>query len=292
MAYQYQFDDTTVGNLSLNRVEYQFLQTAYRMLHAELEAWNKRLVEHDARPPYQAEANDLARMIAWGDEELSHPDRTQVIISGISVGSCRYAKAALGLMLSKRQQEREENARQGWTSAALQSLDDATGRIRQVFDVFDHEPSELLWEFIPRKDNRSVEWDAFVSHASEDKEDFARPLAEALRAQGLRVWFDEFELTVGDSLRRRIDHGLANSRFGIVIISPSFMKKEWPQKELDALVALEIGGTKAILPVWHKITAEEIRAHSPLLADRMATTSDKGLNRVIADIMRAIERSG
>jgi hypothetical protein len=88
------------------------------------------------------------------------------------------------------------------------------------------------------------EWDVFVSHASEDKEEFARPLAQALKDRGLRVWFDEFTLRVGDSLRRSIDRGLAHSRYGVVVISPAFLSKEWPQKELDGLMAREVDGRK------------------------------------------------
>jgi hypothetical protein len=57
-------------------------------------------------------------------------------------------------------------------------------------------------------------WDAFISHASEDK-DLVRPLAAALEKSGLEVWFDETTLTVGDRLRISIDHGLSKSRFGI-----------------------------------------------------------------------------
>ena len=60
------------------------------------------------------------------------------------------------------------------------------------------------------------EWDVFISHADEDKEDFVRPLARALHGRGLSVWFDELTLTVGDSLRRSIDLGLARSRFGVL----------------------------------------------------------------------------
>jgi hypothetical protein len=56
--------------------------------------------------------------------------------------------------------------------------------------------------------------DCFICHASEDKEEVARPLAESLRERGYAVWFDEFELDVGDSLREAIDQGLATSRFG------------------------------------------------------------------------------
>jgi hypothetical protein len=122
-----------------------------------------------------------------------------------------------------------------------------------------------------------MDWDVFISHAWEDKESFALPLAEALEAKGLRVWFDEFTLRVGDRLRRSIDHGLANSRYGVVILSPHFFEKEWPQIELDGLVARESAGEKVVLPVWHNITAEQIKGYSPTLADRVAVSSDRGL---------------
>jgi hypothetical protein len=74
------------------------------------------------------------------------------------------------------------------------------------------------------------EYDVFVSHASEDKEDFVRPFVNALIDEGLEVWYDEFELKIGMSLRRSIDVGLSNSKFGIVILSELFFKKEWPKK--------------------------------------------------------------
>ena len=80
------------------------------------------------------------------------------------------------------------------------------------------------------------EYDAFVSHAGEDKAEVARPLAEALRELGLAVWYDEFELRIGDNLRRKIDAGIANSRFGIVILSEHFFAGQWPQYELDGIV--------------------------------------------------------
>jgi hypothetical protein len=77
---------------------------------------------------------------------------------------------------------------------------------------------------VPVESPTNTEFDAFICHASDDKEEFVRPLAERLKKCGLKIWFDEFTLTIGDSLRRSIDRGLANSRFGIVVISPSFGK--------------------------------------------------------------------
>jgi len=133
------------------------------------------------------------------------------------------------------------------------------------------------------------QWDVFLSHASEDKDEFARPLATALKAKGLWVWFDEFTLRVGDSLRRSIDKGLSGARFGIVLISPKFLEKEWPQKELDALMGRESNGVKIILPVWHNVNAEYVRNFSPLLSDRLASSSSKGLDHVVADLMEAIK---
>jgi len=90
-----------------------------------------------------------------------------------------------------------------------------------------------------------AEFDVFISHASEDKDDFVRPLANELLNRGIRVWYDESTLKWGDSLRRKIDQGLARSRYGIVILSSAFFVKNWPQYELDGLVAREMGGAQS-----------------------------------------------
>lgn len=71
------------------------------------------------------------------------------------------------------------------------------------------------------------EYDVFISHASEDKDDIVRPMANALVSEGLTVWYDEFELRIGDSLRRKIDRGLAKSRVGLVVLSHAFIAKGW-----------------------------------------------------------------
>jgi len=131
-------------------------------------------------------------------------------------------------------------------------------------------------------------WDVFVSHASEDREEIARPLAKALADKGLAVWFDEFSLRVGDSLRRSIDHGLLRSKFGVVILSPDFFEKHWPQQELNGLATRELGGKKVILPVWHKVGFEEVCQYSPTLADRMAVSTREGLEKVVEQIMAAM----
>jgi hypothetical protein len=134
-----------------------------------------------------------------------------------------------------------------------------------------------------------VEWDVFISHASEDKSQIARPLAEALQAKGLKVWYDEFSLTVGDSLRKKIDEGLSKSRFGVVILSKHFFEKHWPEQELNGLATREVEGNKVILPVWYDVGFAEVRDYSPMLADRIAAIAAKGLENVVDQLWRVVK---
>lgn len=135
-----------------------------------------------------------------------------------------------------------------------------------------------------------MSWDAFISHASEDKTDVAKPLADMLRARGVTVWYDESTLSLGDNLRRSIEHGLANSRYGIVIFSQSFFAKKWTQLELDSLFALERPCHKKILPVWHNVTAADVEHFSSFMAMRLGVSTAAGLDNVVAKIIEAISR--
>lgn len=134
-----------------------------------------------------------------------------------------------------------------------------------------------------------VEFDVFISHASEDKDDFVRPLAEELSGCGIRVWYDESTLKVGDSLRRKIDQGLARSRYGVVVLSSAFFVKNWPQYELDGMVAREMDGHKVILPIWHKVSKSEVIRFSPTLADKVAINSSlSSIEEIAGQLMEVI----
>jgi hypothetical protein len=134
-------------------------------------------------------------------------------------------------------------------------------------------------------------YDAFICHASEDKEAVVHPLVRALAHTGLSIWYDEFSLKLGDSLRQSIEHGLAQSRYGIVIISPHFFEKDWPQVELNGLFAKEITGEKVIIPIWFNIEYADIVKQSPIMADKFAARMSDGLDRVIEQILDLIEPS-
>jgi len=132
-------------------------------------------------------------------------------------------------------------------------------------------------------------WDVFISHASEDKPAVAIPLAEALQERGVTAWLDKAELRIGESLRRRIDQGLAASRFAVVVLSPSYFAKGWPQYELDGIVTLSVAGRQNLLPIWHDLGHADVMAKSPSLADKLArSTADTDIAAIADEIAELV----
>ena len=137
------------------------------------------------------------------------------------------------------------------------------------------------------------DFDVFVCHASPDKEGLVRPLAHALKAGGLEVWFDEFELKIGDSLRRKIDQGIRSARYGIVVLSPSFLTgRPWTEHELDGIVNAYIYNRQVLLPIWHEVAHADVMRYSPSLADKVAlSSSEMDVNEIADELIRYISRS-
>lgn len=161
-------------------------------------------------------------------------------------------------------------------------------------NISGHLPQRQKGSVAPSKESNrgnSVKYDVFICHDSEDKESFVRVLAEKLSSKDLRVWYDEITLSLGDSLRRSIDSGLAKSRYGVVVLSTKFFEKEWPQKELDALVSREDSLDKVILPIWHGVTEKQVRSFFPILAGRLAVSTNEGIDRVVDEILRVVKRN-
>lgn len=115
-------------------------------------------------------------------------------------------------------------------------------------------------------------WDVFISHASENKDAFVRQLAEKLQQiYKVSVWYDEFSLEYGDSLLESIEKGLQNSKYGLVVFSKEFFNKAWTNHEYKSLKTKEMMlDRKIIIPIWYKISKEEIANYSLTLADKFA----------------------
>jgi hypothetical protein len=137
------------------------------------------------------------------------------------------------------------------------------------------------------KPMKAYRYDLFISHAFEDKNDFTDELALELKKQGVRAWYSGFELTLGTSITSSINQALIESKYGLVIISPMYLKKQWAMKELEAFFASE-QDHKRILPVLHKITPNELREKLPVFADRYAVASSIGIPNIIGYILEAI----
>jgi len=136
---------------------------------------------------------------------------------------------------------------------------------------------------------KNMQYDVFICHASEDKDAIVRPLAKLLTRMGFDIWYDEFELTVGDSLRQSIDKGLVNSNYGIIILSKAFFAKNWPQYELNGLTAKEMNGKKVILPIWHEVDKNDVLNYSPSLADKVAlSTTNMPLKEIAKQLAKVL----
>jgi len=204
------------------------------------------------------------KLLSWGPGTLWAPDKASV-----TAASASARRSEVGVLASDGSIQTVDNAKQIVEGVHVDSV--------QVSEV-------AQWQLPER-------YDVFISHASEDKDSVARPLYEALTARGVSVWFDEAELTLGDSLRRKIDEGLARCRFGLVILSPNFLRKEWPARELDGLVAREtVTGQKAILPIWHELEAVDLARQAPTLADRLAVRTSNGFERIVEQVLGALDK--
>lgn len=142
--------------------------------------------------------------------------------------------------------------------------------------------------------DETAEYDVFVSHAWEDKESFVEEFVAELEKLGLRVWYDKNQMKLGDSMRQKIDMGLKKSRFGIVVLSPAYIKdgKYWTKTELDGLFQLESINGKTIIPIWHNLQKKEVMAYSPTIAGRLAASTAISTPEEIAKQIKELFEEG
>lgn len=180
-------------------------------------------------------------------------------------------------------QEQKDKAKDLQNLRKFKALEKSVSELRNIVPEEYYETPEEL-------ENNDREYDFFISHASEDKENFVRSLAASLVEAGCKVWYDETVLKPGDSLRRCIDKGLVDSRFGLVVISPSFIKKRWTDYELNGMVAKEMNGHKVIIPIWYNVTIDDVLHFSPTLADKLAIDASRlTLEEVVEQAMSVLQ---
>ena len=162
---------------------------------------------------------------------------------------------------------------QGLRGSTNASVKVVPGALPAINDTPLRDIPSLINNTPPSYESSQTTYDVFISHASEDKDEIVRDLAHALKSKGLEVWYDDFEMKIGDSLRKKIDQGLASSKMGLVVLSPAFFKKGWTNYELDGIVTKTNTGDQRLLPIWHNVTKQQVMDFSPSLADKVARST-------------------
>lgn len=127
--------------------------------------------------------------------------------------------------------------------------------------------------------------DFFICHDYRDKEAVATPLYNELTAKKAKVWYDDYSLTVGDSLSEKLEEGIRECRYGILIVSKYLLEnKSWGKYEIQSFISKQVSENRTlILPVWHSVTKGDIAKVNHWLADKKALIYSNSNIEVIAN---------
>lgn len=208
----------------------------------------------------------LRQMSIW-EADLARKTKESADLSA-KIADRRKKRAAAYIKLQKTQKD-EQKKSEKQTMTTMKKYEERIDQLQK----------QLVEQMIPYSvrnvNQKDEEYDVFVSHAWEDKKEFVDELVSEMRKLGLNVWYDTDKLKWGDSMREKIDKGLSKSRYGIVVLSPEYIREDkyWTKAELNGLFQKETINGKTILPIWHNLTKQQVTEYSPLIADRKALTT-------------------
>ena len=245
-------------------------------LQGKINALKKSITSHTS----QSTLNSKMRQIASCESDQAKKSNDSAEL-GKKIAEKRKKRADAYLKLQKEQQK--EQRKQDDINRKVQASYEA--QIEELQQQLLQSPVTIANEALPDE-----EYDVFVSHAYEDKESFVDEFVEALRNQGLKLWYDTDKLKWGDSMREKIDKGLAKSRYGVVVLSPNYIAehKYWTKAELNGLFQVETVNGKTVLPIWHNLTKKQVVEYSPIIADRKAMTTALMTPQEIAEALKEL----
>lgn len=210
--------------------------------------------------------NKLRQIASWEADLAKKSKDSADIGKKIADKKKKRADSALKLQKEERiQQKKDEKKNKALLGSYQARIDDLQGQLRAAVTPIT----------TPSCGEEQEEYDVFVSHAFEDKEEFVDDLVAEMRKLDLKVWYDSDKLKWGDSMREKIDRGLSKSKYGVVVLSPNYIaeQKYWTKAELNGLFQVETINGKTILPIWHNLTKKQVVEYSPIIADRKAMTT-------------------
>lgn len=215
----------------------------------------------------QATLKSKLRQIAGWESDLAKKSKDSAEL-GKKIADKKKKRTDSYLKLQKEernQQKKDEKKNQAVLNSYQARIDELQGQLR----------AGVAPHIAPSHAGELEEYDVFVSHAFEDKEDFVDDLVAEMRKLDLKVWYDTDKLKWGDSMREKIDRGLSKSKYGVVVLSPNYIAeyKYWTKAELNGLFQVETINGKTILPIWHNLTKKQVVEYSPIIADRKAMTT-------------------
>ncbi|MEG2262111.1 MAG: toll/interleukin-1 receptor domain-containing protein [Clostridia bacterium] len=157
-------------------------------------------------------------------------------------------------------------------------------------------PVETLFDALeerrkPEEQATRADYDVFVSHASEDKAPYVNDLVQAFRDAGIKVWYDDTAMQWGKSLRQQIDEGIKCSRYAIFVLSKSYFKKTWTNRELNGILAKENVTGATPLPIWYDVSYNDVFEYSPMLADVKAfPTNQYSIDQICQAMQLTLQR--
>ena len=197
-------------------------------LQSKIHSAQKSITKHSS----QSTVNSKMRQIASYESDKARKSKESAEL-GKKIADKRKKRSEAYLKLQKEQQNEQKKQ------------DRANQRLQASYESRIEELQHQLAMSVTVPKQNSVandeEYDVFVSHAWEDKEDFVDEFVSELRKQGLKVWYDTDKLKWGDSMREKIDKGLSKSRYGVVVLSPNYIAehKYWTKAELNGLFQVE-----------------------------------------------------
>ena len=181
------------------------------------------------------------------------------------------------------------------------ALVDQQAELARTLGTLQNVLSAMRDEFAPKQvpavsvpSTPKFEYDVFVSHANDNKQSFVDSLNAGLRRLGINVWYDSSILDWGDDWKTQITDGLEKSRFGIVVLSPQFIGREWTTKELTELLNRQNERhEKVVLPLLYNLTVDDMKVKFPDLAPIQARPirEEEDAKDVVIDFARILIRA-
>lgn len=191
----------------------------------------------------------------------------------------------------EKQRRADEDARRKLRADNIALARDLVSLKAQMTAAIEAQAASTQPFVVENAEGQSTPYDFFISHASADKEDFVDGLVSCAQSAGLNVWYDRSAILWGESIRQKIDEGLRRSYFGVVVLSPHFFERPWTQYELDAIVQRDLSGSGRLLPIWHRLSQDDVAKQAPSLAGRLALpTANYSTAQIVEELLTMRDR--